>query len=146
LFLPEREAFMAASVRRVGYFYVTASDKPGEGARILGALRDNNVNLLAFHAFPTTGGQSQLDFIPSDERAFLEAAKKAGLKVSDRKTVFLVEDDDRKGAVAELLQKVSAGGTNVTAVDAVKAGGRYGALIWVKQGDVDTAAKALGAT
>lgn len=137
---------MATAARKVGYFYVTATDKPGEGARVLAALRDGGVNLLAFHAFPTGGGQSQLDFLPSDEKAFQDAAKKAKLKISERKTVFLLDGDDRPGAVAELLQKLAAAGTNVTAVDAVKAGTRFGALIWVKQADVDKAAKALGAS
>lgn len=137
---------MATTARKVGYFYVTAPDKPGEGARVLGALRDSGVNLLAFHAFPAKGGQSQLDFVPADEQAFQDAAKKAKLKVSEKKTVFLIEGDDRAGAVAELLQKLGTAGANVTAMDAVKAGARYGALVWVKQGDVDKAAKALGAT
>lgn len=136
---------MATTARKVGYFYVTAPDKPGEGARILGALKDSGVNLLAFHAFPASGGQSQLDFVPADERAFQDAAKKAKLKLSERKTVFLIEGDDKAGAVAELLQKLGSAGTNITAMDAVKAGPRYGALVWVKQGDVDKAAKALGA-
>lgn len=134
------------TVRRVGYFYVDAADKPGEGARVLGALRDNGVNLLAFHAFPSGTGKSQLDFVPADEQAFQQAAKKANLKVSDRKTVFLVEDDDRRGAVADLYQKLAAAGINVTAVDAVKSGAKYGALIWVKPADADKAAKVLGAT
>jgi hypothetical protein len=136
---------MAATVRKAGYFYVTIPDKPGEGARVLGALRDNGVNLLAFHAFPTgSGGQSQLDLVPADEKSFPDAAKKAGLKISAKKTVFLVEDDDRRGSLAELMQKLATAGTNVTAVDAVKSGSRYGALIWVSPADVDKAAKALG--
>lgn len=137
---------MAAAVKKVGYSYVTAPDKPGEGGRILAALREGGVNLLAFHAFPSGGGQSQLDFVPGDERAFQDAAKKANLKLSGRKTVFLVDGDDHQGAVAEILQKLAAAGTNVTAIDAVKAGPRFGALIWVKEADVDKAAKALGAT
>ena len=137
---------MATSARKIGYFYVTVSDKPGEGNKTLAALRDNGVNLVAFHAFPTGGGQSQLDLVPSDERAFQEAAKKAKLKLSARKTVLLIEGDDKPGAIAELLHKVAAGGTNVTAVDAIKVGSRYGALMWVKESDLDKAAKAVGAT
>lgn len=136
---------MPATVRKVGYFYVTAPDRPGEGARVLAALSDNGVDLVAFHAFPLGGGQSQLDFVPAEDRAFQDAAKRAGLKISERKTVLLVEDDDRKGAVAGILKKLSAAGANVVAMDAVRAGSRYGALIWVSQADVDKAAKALGA-
>ena len=137
---------MGTTARKVGYFYVAALDKPGEGDRLLTALRDSGVNLLAFHAFPTGGGQAQLDFVPDDERAFQEAAKSAKLKLSARKTALLIEGDDRPGAVAELLHKIGEAGINVTAVDAVKAGARYGALLWVKEADVAKAAKALGAT
>jgi hypothetical protein len=139
------EGSMATTARKVGYFYVSTADKPGEGARVLGALRDSGINLLAFHAFPAGSGESQLDFVPADEKALQAAAKKANLKLSDRKTVFLIESDDRPGAVAELLQKLGAAGANVTALDAVKTGSRFGALIWVKPADVDKAAKALGA-
>lgn len=136
---------MAISARRVGYFYVTAPDKAGEGSRVLGALRDSGVNLLAFHAFPSGSGKSQLDFVPTDERAFQDAVKKANLRVSDRKTAFLIEGDDRAGAIAEVVQKLASAGANITAMDAVTAGARYGALLWVKQADVDKAAKVLGA-
>lgn len=137
---------MSSAVKKVGYHYVTAPDKPGEAARILTALREKGINLMAFHAFPLSGGMSQMDFVPGDDRAFQDAAKKANLTLSGPKTVFLVDGDDHQGAVAELLQKLAAAGTNVTAIDAVKAGPRFGALIWVKEADVDKAAKALGAT
>ncbi len=67
------------------------------------------------------------------------------MKLSDKKTAFLVEGDDRIGAAAGVLDKLAAAKINVTALDAVRGGGgRYGAIIWVKPGDVDKAAKALG--
>ena len=137
---------MAVTARKVGYFYVSTADKAGEGARVLGALRDGGVNLLAFHAFPAGSGQSQIDLVPADEKVLQAAAKKANLKLSDRKTVFLIEGDERAGAIAELLQKLGAAGANVTALDAVRVGPKYGALLWVKPADVEKASKALGAT
>ena len=137
---------MATTSRKVGYFFATVADKPGEGARVLGALRDSGINLLAFHAFPTGDGQAQLDFVPADEQAFQDAAKKTNLEIGERKTAFLVDGDDRPGAVAELMRNLAAAGTNVTAIDAVTAGSRYGSLIWVKQPDVEKAARALGAS
>lgn len=136
---------MATTARKVGYFYFTAPDKPGEGTRLLGKLRDSGVNLLAVHAFPTGGGKSQIDVVPIDEPVFREAAKKAGIETSERRTAFLIEGDDRPGAVAALLEKLGAAGVNVTALDAVKAGPRYGSILWVKQNDVDKTARALGA-
>ncbi len=44
---------MADTIRQVDYYYATVPDKPGEGARVAGVLRDAGVNLLAFHAFPS---------------------------------------------------------------------------------------------
>lgn len=62
------------------------------------------------------------------------------------KTGFLIQGEDRPGAVAELIAKLAEAKINVTAYDAVAAGeGRYGALLWVKPQDVQKAARVLGA-
>jgi hypothetical protein len=135
---------MAETVRKVDYFYITASNKPGEGAKVLAALRDAGINLLAFSGFPQ-GQRAQIDFIPEDAAAFKAAAKKAGFKLSTRKTGFLVQGEDRMGAIADLIGKLAAANVNVTAMDAVSAGeDRYGAILWVKPAYVRKAAKALG--
>ncbi|HYU07979.1 MAG TPA: hypothetical protein VEK77_01215 [Gemmatimonadales bacterium] len=133
------------TIRKAEYYYVTIPDKPGEGERLFGALRDAGVNLLAVHAFPSAR-RSQIDLVPSDAAAFLAAAKAAKLKVSKPKTVFLIEGDDRVGAMAQLLARLGAAGINVTATSATRTGmGRYGALLWVKARDVKKAAEVLGA-
>ncbi len=136
---------MAETIRKVDYYYTMAPDKAGEGARLLGVLKDAGVNLLAFTAFPSAR-KSQVDFVPADPAAFLVAAKRAKVKLSKPKTVFLIEGDDRVGALADIMAKLGAAKINVTAVDAVCAGGgRYGAMLWVKPRDVKRAAAALGA-
>ena len=137
---------MAETIRKVQYYYTTVSNKPGEGARVLGPIRDAGVNLLAFHAFPSAK-KSQVDFVPENAAAFRAAAQQAKIKLSGPKTAFLVEGDDRIGAIFDLLRKLGAANVNVTAIDAVRAGaGRYGALIWVKPADVAKAAELLGAS
>jgi hypothetical protein len=137
---------MADTVRRVDYFYIETPDKPGKGAKVLAGLRDAGVNLLAYTAFPR-GRRAQIDFIPEDSVAFKAVAKKAGLKLSAKKTGFLIQGEDRAGALAEIMAKLAAADINVTATDAVCAGeGRYGAILWVKPPDVRRAAKALGAS
>jgi len=134
---------MADTTRVVDYYYVEIADKPGEGTRVLNTLRGAGVNLLAFHAFPK-GRRSQLDFVPSDGAQLKAAAKQARWKVTGPKKVFLIEGDDRIGAVAEILGRLADAKINVTAVDAVCAGpGRFGSLLWVKPRDVKKAAKAL---
>ena len=136
---------MPDTVRKVQYFYIMAPDKPGEGARALRTLAEAGVNLLAFSGFPE-GRRSQLDFVPEDPAAFRAAAKKARWKVTGPKAAFVVEGEDRPGAVAEILGRLADAEVNVTATDAVCAGaGRFGVLLWVKPRDVNKAAKALGA-
>lgn len=137
---------MPDTIRSVDYYYTTIPDKPGEACRVLDSLKAAGVNLLAFTGFPSGRNKAQLDFVPADSSAFLAAAKKAKLKLSRRKSGFLIQGDDRVGAVCENLAKLKAANINVTAIDAVSAGmGRYGAILWVKPRDHKRAAKALGA-
>ena len=136
---------MSHSLRRVDYFYVMVPNRAGQGAKILSALASEGVNLLAFSGFPS-GGKGQLDLVPENSAALRRAAKKAGLKLSKRKTGFLLQGDDRVGALTSLLGKLADAKISVTAVDAVTAGrGRFGAIFWVKQKSVGKAARLLGA-
>ena len=57
---------MAVTIRRVEYYYIIVEDRPGEGARIFAALKNANVNLVAFTAFPVGVGKTQLDFFPEN--------------------------------------------------------------------------------
>jgi hypothetical protein len=136
---------MADTFRKVAYFAVDVPNKPGEGARVLGALADAGVNLLAFSGFPS-GRKAQLDIIPEDVVMFKNAVKVAKIKTRAQKFGFLVQGDDRKGATADLLKMMAEKKINVTAIDAVSAGaGRYAAIFWVGTKDVNKAAKALEA-
>ena len=122
---------MADTIRTAQYFKMTASDKPGEAARALDALRDVGVNLLAFSGFPRDH-RSQLDFVVPYAEPFKAAAKQAKLKVRGPKACFLAEGDDRPGAGAALTAKLAGAKINITALQVVCAGaGRYGAILWV---------------
>ena len=135
---------MADVIRKVDYYKAQVQNKAGEGARILSALRGEGVNLLFFTGFPR-GRKTQLDFVPEDGPAFRKAVRKAGIAVM-KNTVFLAQGQDCPGVIAEIVSKLADAGVNITALDAVAAGGdRYGAILWVKPADVRKAAKALGA-
>lgn len=137
---------MADIVRKVAYFALDVPNRPGEGVRVLRALADAGVNLLAFSGFPS-GRKAQLDLIPEDVALFKNAVKAAKIKTRPQKFGFLIQGEDRKGAVADLLKTLAEKKINVTATDAVSAGaGRYAAILWVGTKDVNKAAKALGAS
>jgi hypothetical protein len=135
---------MADTTRVVDYYYAMVPDKPGEATKLLRVLRDARVNLLAFTAFPSQR-KTQADFVPEDPAAFVAAAKDAKLKLKGPKKVFVIDGDDRVGALSEVMAKLGAAKVNVTATEAVCSGmGRFGALLWVKPKDLKKAAKALG--
>jgi hypothetical protein len=88
---------VADDIRRIDYYYLTVPDKPGEGSRMLTALHEAGVSLLGVSAFPHGARRSQLDLVPDDSAAFTKAAKTAGLKLSKKKSGFLIQGDDRAG-------------------------------------------------
>jgi hypothetical protein len=136
---------MADTVRSVEYQYATVPDAAGEVQRILSALGERGVNLIAFLGFPE-GGKSQIDLVAEDPDALRAAAESAGVTLSEPKRAFLIQGDDRVGAVADATGKLAVANVNVTAAAAVAAGsGSYGMIVWVAPADYERAAAALGA-
>jgi hypothetical protein len=134
-----------ARAQKVSYFAMRVPSRVGEAARILTGLSKAGIDLLAFTGFPD-GRQSQMDFIPVNAEAFLAVARGMKLRLRAKKTGFLIHGKDQRGAIAKVMMKLAAAKINVTAVDAVSAGGgRFGAILWVKQKDVNRAATVLGA-
>jgi len=136
---------MADIVRRIEYYYTVVPNRTGAGAKVFNALKAGGANLIALNGFPTSMRRAQLDFVPSDRDAFLAAAQKAGIKLAGPKVAFLIQGEDRVGAVADVLSKLGQARINVTAMQAIATGaGRYGAILWVKSRNVGKAAQALG--
>lgn len=137
---------MADRVRKINYCYVTAPGKAGSGAKVLRAVRDAGIDMLAFSGFPAGAGKAQLDFVLDNAAAMRRLAKRNGWRVSPVKKGFLIQGSDRPGAVHQHLGRLADRGVSVTAADAVSSGnGRYGMILWVKPKDYSRAAKALGA-
>ena len=137
---------MADRVSKVNYCYTKVSARAGQGARVLKALRDANVNLWAFSGFPSTGGKAQLDFVAGSMSGIRRVAARNGWKLSPVKKAFLITGGDTPGAVHRHVQKLADRSISIIAADGVCAGaGRYGMILWVKPADYARAAKALGA-
>jgi hypothetical protein len=136
---------MPDDIRRIDYYYTSVPDKPGEGARILAGLQEAGINLIGISAFPHGARRSQLDLIPEDSAAFAKAARAAGLKLSTKKSGFLLQGEDRPGAVADVMKRLAQANINVTSVQVFGVGsGRYGGMLWVKAPDLRKASKVLG--
>lgn len=136
---------MADTIRKADYFSIKVPNRAGEGARLMKALGEQGVSLLAFTGFPNSG-KAQVDFIPANTAALRRAAKKMKLNLGKKKTVFLMQGEDRVGALSKVLDKLAAARINMIAMDAVAAGkGRFGAIFWVKPQQVAKTAKLIGA-
>jgi hypothetical protein len=135
---------MADMIRTAQYYKVQIADKPGTLAGALAPLREAGVNLLAVHAFPRSR-RTQVDVVPEDVTAFKDVAKAHKIKIHGPKLCLLMEGDDRPGALEDLVDRLGSAKINMTAVTGLAAGqGRYGAILWVKPGDVKKAAKVFG--
>jgi hypothetical protein len=136
---------MANIVRRIEYYYTVVPNQAGAGAKVFNALKTGGVNLIALNGFPTSTRRAQLNFVPSNRDAFLTAVQKARIKLVGPKVAFLIQGEDRVGAVASVLSKLGQAQINVTAMQAIATGaGRYGAILWVKPRNVGKTAQALG--
>jgi hypothetical protein len=134
------------AARKVRYLVLKVPSRAGQAARMLGALAEGGVNLLAFTGFPDRGGRAQVDLVTDDLAGVRRVARREGWRLTSPKRGFLVQGSDRVGAVHGDLRRLAEAGINVTAADAVTAGkGRYGMILWVKPRDYARAAKALRA-
>jgi hypothetical protein len=135
---------MPTTIRKVEYAYFTVANRSGEAARLLQALSEANINLLAFSGFPQGRNKAQIDLVTGDIDALKAAAKRLKWKLSRTKRAFLAQGTDEVGAALPPLAKLAAAKINVIAADAVAAGeGRFGMLFWVAPRDYRRAAKLL---
>lgn len=135
---------MSDRVRKVDYFYVMVPNTAGQAEKVLSGLAAQGVNLLAFSGFPSRG-KGQLDLVPENSATLTRAARKLKLKLSKKKSGFILQGEDRVGAMIKTLKTLSAAKINVTAMDAVVSGGRFAAIFWVRPKNVAKAARLLRA-
>ena len=135
---------MAETIKIVNYYYTQVEDLPGTGRRIMEHISEHGVNLVAFTAFPLGGGNTQLDFIVDNADQLKQAAADAGVSLIGPRKVFLIQGDDRIGALSEHHLKLANAGISVISSNGVIDGkGRFGFVLWVDQAVVEKAARAL---
>lgn len=135
---------MLESVKNVEYYYTIVEDKPGEARKLLDFLSERMVNLLALSAFPVGEGRSQIDLFPDDPDVLKEAAADAQISLVGPKKAFLLQGEDKIGALYDFHLKLSNAGINIYACNAVVDGtGRFGYIIWVNPDDYEEASKVL---
>jgi hypothetical protein len=135
---------MPLHVRTVSYFYTRVEDKPGKAYNVLSRLVSEEINLLAFSAIPYGSGIVELTLFPNSVDDLLSAAREMGWKLSGPQHAFLIQGDDRLGAIADIHRQLLDAGVDIYASTGVTDGqGHFGYVIYIKEGHFDAAAQAL---
>jgi hypothetical protein len=139
------EPTMDDQIRIVDCYYVTVHDRPGEGSRLLEHISESGVNLTAFTAVPTGANETQICLVTDGPEVLQEAAANAGAVLVGPKKGFLVQGEDRIGALHAYHLTLSNAGVNVYSSSGVCDGtGRFGFILWVEAEDFDKAFAAFG--
>ena len=132
-----------ATARKIDVLTVKLDPKPGALAQVLGAFREAKVNVTASWAYQMGPGEAQAHFFTSDVDRAKKALTKLG-KPPKTEAAFWVEDADKIGNYHSVLEKIAKAGINIEATDAFGIGGKFATIVFVAEGDVAKAAKALG--
>jgi hypothetical protein len=118
-------------------------DKPGALARFCDEMRRGEVNLAGVWGFGMGPGRAQILAASFDVDRLRKAVAAGGWKATEG-TCFYVTGEDHAGALVDVLDHIAKSGVNLNAVDAVASpGDKFGAIVWVKERDVDEVAKIL---
>ncbi len=135
---------MALSVRTMEYFYTRVEDQPGRAYELLAKLASEEISLLAFSAVPFGANHVELTIFPDRSEKLVLAARKLGWTLTGPQHACLIQGDDHLGALAEIQKKLFDAGVKIYASSGVTDGkGRYGYVIYFREGDHLTAAQAL---
>ncbi len=135
---------MSANIYSVDYFYTTVEDAPGQGCKFLEMLAQEDVNLLAFNAFPVGRDRTQLVIYPLNSTWLGDLARHQGLRLVGPHHAFMIHGDDELGALVTIHQKLCDAEINVSSSTGLSDGrGGYRYIMHVHPDDYDRSMKIL---
>jgi hypothetical protein len=135
---------MPASIYSVDYYYTTVEDAPGQGCRFLETLASEDVNLVAFNAFPVGRDRTQLVIYPLNATWLGDLARNEGLRLVGPHHAFIIHGDDELGALVDIHQKLCDSKINVSSANGMTDGsGGYRYIMHVHPDDFDRAMQIL---
>ena len=136
---------MSAHIYSVDYYYTTVEDAPGQGCKFLEMLAQEDVNLLAFNAFPVGRDRTQLVIYPLNSTWLGDLARHQGLRLVGPHHAFMVHGDDELGALTDIHQKLCDEEINISSSNGISDGrGGYRYIMHVHPDDYERSLKVLG--
>jgi hypothetical protein len=135
---------MTAQIYSVDYYYTTVEDSPGQGCRFLETLASEEVNLIAFNAFPVGRDRTQLVIYPLNATWLGDLARNQGLRLVGPHHAFVVHGDDELGALVGIHQQLCDADINVSSANGITDGrGGYRYIMHVHPDDYEKAMQIL---
>lgn len=136
---------MSFTVGRISYFYVNVREELGTTYRVLSALSQRGVGLVAFTAVPSGPTRTQFALFPEDPNRLLAEARSAEIDLDGPYNALLVQGDDELGGLARIHERLFEADIDVYASSGVSDGrGAFGYVIYVRDDQFEDAAHALG--
>jgi hypothetical protein len=133
---------MAFAIRPVDYYYANVRDEFGAATRVLSALAERGVNLLAFAAVPSGPMLAQFTLFPEDPRKLVAEARAAGLPLEGPHHALLIQGDDELGALADVHERLGDARVDIYASTGVTDGrGAFGYVVYVREDQFERARK-----
>ena len=120
---------MPTTVKRIQTVDVSLATEPGSLARVFSAFREAGVNVIASWGYEMGPGEAKAHFYVNDLTKTKDTLAKMGLKTQLTDACW-IEGDDKVGAYAELLGKVSKAGVNIGATDAFSINGKFASVLF----------------
>jgi hypothetical protein len=135
---------MAATIYSVDYYSTTVEDRPGQGCAFLKMLAAEEVNLLAFNAFPIGGNKTQLIIYPLNATWLAEVARRRRIRLVGPQHAFMVHGDDELGALTDIHQRLCDANINIASSNGLTDGrGGYRYIMHVSPDDFERACRVL---
>ncbi len=136
---------MPATIYSAEYYYTTVKDAPGQGCHFLEILASEEVNLLAFNAFPVGKDTTQLVIYPLNATWLGQLARHEGLELTGPHHAFIVHGDDELGALVDIHRKLCDAKINVSSSNGISDGrGGYRYILHVHPSEFTKAREVLG--
>lgn len=100
---------MKEKVVKVDHYSAAIANKAGEGAQVLGVLKDSGVNFIALWAYPSVGGKAQLEMIPGEWRRLGESGQEGWTGDGQKTDRILCERRGSAGRRGRVARKACSG-------------------------------------
>ena len=132
-----------ATAKKIELLTYKLEAKPGALAKVFGALREANVNVIASWAYQMGPDQAQGHVYATDTKKAKDCLTKIGAEPKTESACY-VEDTDEIGRYASLLKTIADAGINLEATDAIAIGGKFASVLFANQNDIPKLCKTLG--